>query len=117
MWTRTGTQDFMSPEMFESSGYTEAVDIWAIGVIAYLLLSGRLPFDQEYISDKIESIRSGSYNTEYIKDIEEVPKDFVRRMLKREPSERLTADSALSHPWFLVNSEQDMRARNDINKQ
>jgi len=31
--------------MFESAGYTEAVDIWAIGVIAYLLLSGRLPFD------------------------------------------------------------------------
>lgn len=45
MWTRTGTQDFMSPEMFESTGYTEAVDIWAIGVIAYFLLTGRLPFD------------------------------------------------------------------------
>lgn len=45
MWTRTGTLDFMSPEMFESAGYTEAVDIWAIGVIAYFLFTGFLPFD------------------------------------------------------------------------
>jgi serine/threonine protein kinase len=45
MWTRTGTQDYMAPEMFESTGYSESVDIWAIGVIAYLLLTGRLPFD------------------------------------------------------------------------
>ena len=100
--------------MFESAGYTEAVDIWAIGVIAYLLLSGRLPFDQEYISDKVEFIRAGNYNTDYIRNIDDVPKDFIRRMLRKEPTERLTAVEALAHPWFLVDYEKDLKVRSDL---
>ncbi|KAL4432623.1 hypothetical protein ABPG74_004916 [Tetrahymena malaccensis] len=116
MWTRTGTLDFQSPEMFESAGYTEAVDIWAIGVIAYYLLTGRLPFDQEYISDKIEFIRNAQYNLDYIKDLDDISKDFIRRMLKKDPAERLTASEALSHPWFLVcSNNNDVRNRNELN--
>ncbi|EAS02451.2 Serine/Threonine kinase domain protein (macronuclear) [Tetrahymena thermophila SB210] len=115
MWTRTGTLDFQSPEMFESAGYTEAVDIWAIGVIAYYLLTGRLPFDQEYISDKIEFIRNAQYNQDYIKDLDDISKDFIRRMLRKDPAERLTASEALSHPWFLVCSNNDVRNRNELN--
>ncbi|KAL4479213.1 hypothetical protein ABPG72_011425 [Tetrahymena utriculariae] len=115
MWTRTGTLDFQSPEMFESAGYTEAVDIWAIGVIAYYLLTGRLPFDQEYISDKIEFIRNAQYNQDYIKDLDDISKDFIRRMLRKDPAERLTASEALQHPWFLVCSNNDIRNRNELN--
>ena len=58
MWTRTGTLHYQAPEMFESINYTESVDMWAIGVICFELLSGELPFNHQYTSDTIELIVS-----------------------------------------------------------
>lgn len=54
------------------------------------------------MSDKVEFIREAKYNKEYIVPLDELSKDFIRRMLKKEPKERLTAVEALAHPWFLV---------------
>lgn len=50
-----------------------------------------------------------------MKDLDEIPKDFIRRMLKKDPMERLTAAEALSHPWFLVSSSIEPRNRNELN--
>jgi calcium-dependent protein kinase len=56
MWTRTGTLYYKAPEMFDGAGYTESVDMWALGVITYEILSGCLPFNSEYMYDTIELI-------------------------------------------------------------
>ena len=46
MIAKTGTPMFTAPEMFNGGVYTEAVDVWGIGIIMYLLLTGTLPFDE-----------------------------------------------------------------------
>ena len=48
MWTKTGTLHYKAPELFEGGGYDESVDMWAIGIIAYELLSGSVPFSSEF---------------------------------------------------------------------
>ena len=50
MWTVTGSQYYKAPEMLNGSSYDEKVDVWAIGVIAYQLIFGCLPFYSEYAS-------------------------------------------------------------------
>jgi serine/threonine protein kinase len=57
MWTNTGTLAYKAPEMF-SSGYNELVDIWAIGVVAYELLAGKMPFLREFEKDTIMAIKN-----------------------------------------------------------
>lgn len=44
MWSRTGTLCYKSPEMFSSAAYNESCDMWSVAVIAYELLTGKLPF-------------------------------------------------------------------------
>lgn len=53
MWTVTGTIHYKAPEMFEGKEYDELVDAWAIGVITYQLLYGRLPFYSEFLAELI----------------------------------------------------------------
>lgn len=63
MWTRTGTHFYCAPEIFSGGGYDEKVDIWAMGITLYQLLSGgKLPFESETIVDTIESIERDELN-------------------------------------------------------
>ena len=50
MWTKTGTVQYCAPEMF-LGGYTELVDIWAVGVLTYEMICGKYPFKIEYVKD------------------------------------------------------------------
>ena len=56
MLTLTGTPYYRAPEMFEGGGYDEMVDLWAVGVTIYKLMTGYTPFESEYQSDTINNI-------------------------------------------------------------
>lgn len=58
MWTRTGNMYYCAPEVFKGVGYNAALDIWAIGVVIYQSLTGRLPFCENGEEDTINAIRS-----------------------------------------------------------
>lgn len=55
MWTKTGTPSYRAPEMFKG-GYDEKVDVWALGVLGYELLTGKKPFASPYEDTKIKKI-------------------------------------------------------------
>mmetsp|Transcript_66880 Transcript_66880/g.116344 ORF Transcript_66880/g.116344 Transcript_66880/m.116344 type:complete len:486 (-) Transcript_66880:272-1729(-) len=89
-----GTPGYAAPEIYEQS-YTNAVDLWALGVMTYEVLLGTCPF-QESHSPRHPKIDFGSR----FQTVSRNAQDFVRSLLQINPSERLTASEALAHPWF-----------------
>ncbi|KAI8994980.1 kinase-like domain-containing protein [Pilobolus umbonatus] len=100
--TACGTPGYVAPEVLLQTGYNKAVDLWSVGVILYTLLSGYTPFWGEDQASLFESIMSGQYeyDEEYWADISLSAKDLVDRLLTFNPSDRITAEEALKHPWI-----------------
>lgn len=86
------------------------VDVWALGITIFKLMTGFTPFESEYHSDTIANIMKGDLVfPEKLKfPCSMAPKNLVRRLLKRSKKERLTAEIALKDPWFL-----DMKTNGD----
>lgn len=99
MWTKTGTVQYCAPEMFQG-GYTELVDIWAVGVLAFEMICGRHPFDIVYLSE-IKSIIEDE--PEYPESMSGFARDFIRRCLSKNPLKRPSAKEALNSPFILSN--------------
>jgi len=101
-----GTVNYMAPEVLESK-YGHKADLWSLGVIVFMLLSGKAPFYAQscdgFTRDVVaSSIREGAY--EYSpsdwKDISPEAKDFVEQLLQHEVCKRMDAHQALAHPWL-----------------
>jgi tRNA A-37 threonylcarbamoyl transferase component Bud32 len=105
METMCGTPQYLAPELViqmrsgKITGYTNAVDMWALGVILFVLLSGHTPFNPKDF-DKIINARF-SFSHGLWKTISAEAKDLITRLLARNPDERLTVQQASSHPWLL----------------
>jgi len=85
-------------------GYGRPVDLWAIGVILYILLSGIHPFqieDEEQMLDNIEHSRWQWLGDNW-KGVSEPAKDFIKKLMEPNPDKRITVDQALAHPWISV---------------
>ena len=101
--TTCGTPGYMAPEIFKKSGHGKPVDVWAIGVITYFLLCGYTPFDRDSNLEEMQAILVADYSftpLEYWRGVSLTAREFIRRCLTVEPSARMTAHEALSHPWI-----------------
>nr|XP_015097913.1 tribbles homolog 1 [Vicugna pacos] len=95
-----GCPAYVSPEILNTTGtYSgKAADVWSLGVMLYTLLVGRYPFHDSDPSALFTKIRRGQF---CIPDhISPKARCLIRSLLRREPSERLTAPEILLHPWF-----------------
>ncbi|XP_072307416.1 serine/threonine-protein kinase H1-like [Eucyclogobius newberryi] len=96
-----GTPEFMAPEVVQRRPFSSAVDLWALGVIAFVVLSGSAPFEDESRAKLSRAIVRGKYS--FSGDpwprVSDPAKDFIARLLLVDPRARLTADQALQHPW------------------
>lgn len=104
MNNKVGTPYYTSPEVLKR-GYNRACDLWSVGVVAYVLLSGIPPFNGHNDAEIHASIRKGRFDFEgpaWI-NISDDAKDFITRLLRRDPRRRLSAERALRHPWILEN--------------
>lgn len=102
MSTRTGTPYYMAPEIIEGQ-YNESCDMWAIGVITYILLSGYPPFNADTEMQLFNKIRTCDFEfiEEDWKDISSDAKSFIMKLLQPDPVKRLKPLDALKHPWIL----------------
>ena len=105
MGTLCGTPQYIAPEILSKSGngdgYSVAVDMWSLGVILYVCLSGMLPYLDDADMSVFEQIQRGLYSfpTNVWGQISEEAKDLIRRLMQIDPTVRWTAKQAKNHPW------------------
>lgn len=111
-----GTPEFSSPEVVCSEIITASTDIWNVGVLTYILLSGISPFYGGSVQETLNLIEKGiwKFDEEAFRKISSEGKDFIGNLLKRDPLDRLEIDECLSHPWLEFASKKGQGARLDL---
>ncbi|XP_028391702.1 serine/threonine-protein kinase H1 homolog [Dendronephthya gigantea] len=117
MKTDCGTIEYMAPEVITRALYTNAVDMWSMGVIAYIVLSGRLPFPLN--GNILSTLRmicfcKYSFDGEPWNDISDDAKDFITSLLVFDASKRLTAHDALEHKWIKTKEHGKLNLQRSI---
>ena len=121
MRDRVGTLTYMAPEVLNGSrsssggGYTTACDMWSLGVVAYMLLSGRRPFHHQDREEKKRLVREGrvSFEHEAWRSVSPAAQDFVMALLQKDPRLRATARRALADPWMQQANAIELRSSAD----
>uniref|UniRef100_A0A5G2R491 calcium/calmodulin-dependent protein kinase n=1 Tax=Sus scrofa TaxID=9823 RepID=A0A5G2R491_PIG len=99
-----GTPGYLSPEVLRKDPYGKPVDMWACGVILYILLVGYPPFWDEDQHRLYQQIKAGAYDfpSPEWDTVTPEAKDLINKMLTINPAKRITASEALKHPWICV---------------
>ncbi|XP_047204413.1 calcium/calmodulin-dependent protein kinase type 1D-like isoform X2 [Girardinichthys multiradiatus] len=110
MSTTCGTPGYVAPEVLAQKPYSKAVDCWSIGVITYILLCGYPPFFEENETRLFSKIMRAEYafHSPFWDEISESAKDFIRNMMEKTPTKRLTTKQALRHPWIAENTAKEL---------
>ncbi|CAI2367388.1 unnamed protein product [Moneuplotes crassus] len=97
-----GTPYYVAPEVFDNNGYGSECDIWSLGVIMYILLSGYLPFHGSNLAEICESIieKEPNFDRDCWKNISNEAIDLIKSCLQKDPKSRVTASEALDSKWF-----------------
>lgn len=102
MLTIIGTHFYMAPEMFSGGGYDEKIDLWALGVTIYKLVTGKTPFESEFHADTIKNIQKGCFFFDKIdwgkRSIH--LKNFISSLLTKA-EKRMTINESFYHVWML----------------
>ena len=118
-----GTLSYVAPEVLKGYGYGKEVDLWSAGVILYVMLRGKLPFDSNNRNNKndktnlIRKVISGRFSmrNDCWKLRSNQCKDLIIRLLCVDPQKRLTAQNALMHPWFNTINHRLSCVDDDVN--
>ncbi|XP_056232779.1 calcium/calmodulin-dependent protein kinase (CaM kinase) II beta 1 isoform X7 [Seriola aureovittata] len=101
-----GTPGYLSPEVLRKEAYGKPVDIWACGVILYILLVGYPPFWDEDQHKLYQQIKAGAYDfpSPEWDTVTPEAKNLINQMLTINPAKRINAQEALKHPWVCQRS-------------
>uniref|UniRef100_A0A4W5M9K0 Serine/threonine-protein kinase n=1 Tax=Hucho hucho TaxID=62062 RepID=A0A4W5M9K0_9TELE len=95
-----GTPAYLAPEVLRSKGYNRSLDMWSVGVIIYVSLSGTFPFNEdEDINDQIQNA-AFMYPPQPWKEISAEATDLINNLLQVKMRKRYSVDKSLSHPWL-----------------
>lgn len=110
--TYCGTPHYFAPEMFklqkqQVDGYGKAVDVWSLGVILYIIVSGKPPFDDENLGEQVVN-GIFEFDGPEFESVSDSAKDLISRLMTVDPKLRLTADEALKHPWLASTTQTNL---------
>ena len=97
-----GSLCYTAPEIIDHLPYNKQVDLWSIGIINYTLCCGKFPFydkDTNILMDKIVE-NDVDFDFENFNNYSKEMKDFIYKLLKKEPEKRMNVIEALKHSWF-----------------
>jgi serine/threonine protein kinase len=104
MDAQLGTVEYAAPEIILKYAYDKSVDLWSLGVVTYVMLSGRLPFSGN--SDRETALNIVKCKFAFVGDAwDPDAQEFIRRLLVRNPASRMTVQDALKHRWILKHTE------------
>ncbi|XP_064030262.1 myosin light chain kinase, smooth muscle-like isoform X2 [Pogoniulus pusillus] len=97
-----GTPEFMAPEVVAFEPVDLSTDMWSVGVICYILLSGESPFQGDNDMETLSNITAArwDFEEETFSEISQQAKDFISQLLQKDPRRRLSSAGALLHPWL-----------------
>jgi len=97
-----GTPEFVAPEVINYEEINFGTDMWSIGVIAYILLSGFSPFMGDNDAETLANVTSAEWDfeVEEFDEISDTAKNFIEYLLVRKKEDRMTAGECLQHPWL-----------------
>ncbi|CAM9334525.1 unnamed protein product [Chrysoparadoxa australica] len=115
---RCGTPSYVAPEILCGTPYGKPVDMWSLGVVTYILLSGYPPFNSSKQTQLYSKIKRGQFKFQSpIWDpVSSEAKSFIKGLLTVPEKERMTAEDALIHPWFkaIISEEgKDLKAQKE----
>ena len=106
-----GSLFYIAPEVLKKN-YNEKCDIWSCGVIMYILLSQKLPFnsEEENEDELLNKILIGKFDLESppFDKISKSGKDLITKLLNSDPQKRISAEEALNHQWFIENKSKEL---------
>ncbi|XP_006898936.1 PREDICTED: death-associated protein kinase 1 isoform X2 [Elephantulus edwardii] len=108
-----GTPEFVAPEIVNYEPLGLEADMWSIGVITYILLSGASPFLGDTKQETLANVSAVNYEfeDEYFSGTSALAKDFIRRLLVKDPKKRMTVKDSLQHPWIKPKDTQQVLSR------
>lgn len=110
-----GDTEFCAPEMLNFEPVSRASDMWTIGVLTYVMLSGISPFfyeDEDQVVMSVQKVK-WKFDEDAFASVTSEAKDFIKKLFIRAPEMRMTADVALMHKW-LSNEYQPMRKKSTL---
>jgi serine/threonine protein kinase len=111
-----GTLSYVAPEVLTNQGYGKEADMWSVGVIMFLLLCGKLPFDGDDSYDIIKSTIQGDLkvNPSVWNKLSDQAKSLLTSLLNKSCRDRITARAALKHPFLQLFYPEQGRRRKSV---
>ncbi|XP_027646044.2 myosin light chain kinase 2, skeletal/cardiac muscle [Falco peregrinus] len=114
-----GTPEFLSPEVVNYEQVSYSTDMWSMGVITYMLLSGLSPFLGDNDTETLNNVLAANwyFDEETFESVSDEAKDFVSNLIIKEKSARMSAGQCLQHPWLNNLAEKAKRCNRQLKSQ
>ncbi|KAM9648143.1 myosin light chain kinase 2, skeletal/cardiac muscle isoform 2-T2 [Morphnus guianensis] len=114
-----GTPEFLSPEVVNYEQVSYSTDMWSMGVITYMLLSGLSPFLGDNDTETLNNVLAANwyFDEETFESVSDEAKDFVSNLIIKEKSGRMSAGQCLQHPWLNNLAEKAKRCNRRLKSQ